>query len=141
MDNDMALFADIAELPPRDARRRVALGVGDAEELRSQEDCAVTGGMFVFRPEKAEYDRAIAHLHGMYNGTTSRRFKYDGSDQEFFRSFYARRPHALDCPSGTATSYLDAGGLVAEGRRHARHLGLPQRRPPAHLHPGGSTTR
>ena len=109
MDNDMALFADIAELAAAPTPAVVWHSASvTPKELRSQEDCAVTGGMFVFRPEKAEYDRAIAHLHGMYNGTTSRRFKYDGSDQEFFRSFYALDGRTLfELPIRYhATSYL-----------------------------------
>ena len=96
------------------------------KELRSQEDCAVTGGMFVFRPEKAvrPRDRPPAGC------TTARRrrFKYDGSDQEFFRSFYALDGRTLfELPIRYhATSYLKMP--AAEWRKVAvmRHLGLPQ---------------
>ena len=104
MDNDMTLFADIAELAASPTPAVVWHSASvTPTNLRDREHCAVTGGMFVFRPERAEYERAIEHLRGMYNGTAAR-FKYDGSDQEFFRSFY---PMFFELPIRYhATSYL-----------------------------------
>ena len=58
--------------------------------LKLGEQCAVTGGLFVLTPDAAEYARARRHLRGMYAGETKPRLRYDGSDQEFWRSFYAR---------------------------------------------------
>jgi hypothetical protein len=61
--------------------------------------CAPTGGLFVLAPSAAEFGRALAHLHAL-NANAPRADAaaggrapppqrcYDGSDQEFWRSFY-----------------------------------------------------
>ena len=60
-----------------------------ATVLPKKERCAVTGGLFVLEPSATEYSRAIHHLHHELNiGSNGGRRCYDGSDQEFWRSYY-----------------------------------------------------
>ena len=73
--------------------------------MRLGESCAVTGGLFVLRPSASEYARALAHLASMYPAGTTR-FRYDGSDQEFWRSFYGGRTVWELPPRFHATTWL-----------------------------------
>ncbi len=76
------------------------------------ERCSVTGGLFVLRPDTREFERAQFHLRRMYNASTA--FRYDGSDQEFWRSFYREpfelpvRFHATTIVNLTKTEWREA---------------------------------
>ena len=54
--------------------------------LPRKERCAPTGGLFVLSPSAREFARALAHLYELNRGRSMN--CYDGSDQEFWRSFY-----------------------------------------------------
>ena len=66
------------------------------------ERCSVSGGLFVLAPSADEFARAKQHLASMYG--TNTKFRYDGSDQEFWRSFYSN-PYELPIRFH-ATNYL-----------------------------------
>ena len=88
MDNDMVLLGNIDEL----AEHAEAPGMvwHTATVLAKKERSAVTGGMFVLKPDAAEYARALHHLYhelnlrptgGRGGGINAGRRCYDGSDQ------------------------------------------------------------
>lgn len=97
MDNDMALLGNVDDLAS-DGARAPGMVWHTATVLPNKEHCAVTGGLFVLEPNLAEYRRALHHLYNELNikRTTDRAGRaqnqgvrcYDGSDQEFWRSFY-----------------------------------------------------
>jgi hypothetical protein len=88
MDNDMVLLGNIDEL----AEHAEAPGMvwHTATVLARKERSAVTGGMFVLKPDAEEYARALHHLYhelnlrptgGRGGGVNAGRRCYDGSDQ------------------------------------------------------------
>ena len=87
MDNDMVLLGNIDEL----AEHAEAPGMvwHTATVLAKKERSAVTGGLFVLKPDAAEYARALHHLYHELNrrprgtgvGLNAGRRCYDGSDQ------------------------------------------------------------
>ena len=89
LDNDMTLIANIDELAHAETP---AMVFHTATVLPRKERSAPTGGLFVLRPSQREFDRAIAHLYALNAPTPRDRGRaarcYDGSDQEFWRSFY-----------------------------------------------------
>lgn len=101
LDNDMTLIGNIDELAHAETP---AMVFHTATVLPKKERSAPTGGLFVLTPSASEYERALAHLYSLNPPTaknTTRRAKagssmragpsfrcYDGSDQEFWRSFY-----------------------------------------------------
>jgi hypothetical protein len=93
MDNDMVLLGNIDELQYAETPGMVW---HTATVLARKERCAVTGGLFVLRPNAAAFARAKQHLYlelnrrsaGAGKGLNVGRRCYDGSDQEFWRSFY-----------------------------------------------------
>ena len=101
MDNDMAILRRFDELAAAETPALVWHSAAPFM-LKLGERCSVSGGLFVLRPSRVEYDRAVAHLRAMYNG--GKKFRYDGSDQEFWRSFY-RMPYELPIRYH-ATNYL-----------------------------------
>ena len=99
LDNDMTLLANIDDLA---AAETPAMVFHTATVLPRKERCAPTGGLFVLTPSRREYDRALHHLYALNpakdakgralapalaNKGKSYRC-YDGSDQEFWRSWY-----------------------------------------------------
>lgn len=86
LDNDMTLLGNIDELHAAESPSMV---FHTATVLPKKERCAPTGGLFVFEPSASEFARALAHLHALnpWSRGPSQRC-YDGSDQEFWRSFY-----------------------------------------------------
>eukprot|EP00966_Prymnesium_polylepis_P239160 5531141-Prymnesium_polylepis.1 len=107
MDNDMAVLRNFDQLAAAETPALVWHSAAPFM-LKLGERCSVSGGLFVLRPSRAEYERALAHLKGMYVGERCTRkgvcFRYDGSDQEFWRSFYSR-PYELPIRFH-ATNYL-----------------------------------
>lgn len=101
MDNDMAILRNFDVLAAAETPALVWHSAAPFM-LKLGERCSVSGGLFVLRPSTSEYERALAHLHGMYGG--GKHFRYDGSDQEFWRSFYTR-PYELPIRFH-ATNYL-----------------------------------
>jgi len=93
MDNDMSILANIDDVATAPAP---AMVWHTATVLAKKEHCAVTGGMFALAPSLREYQRALYHLYYKVNmqGSLGSQAKnkpvrcYDGSDQEFWRSFY-----------------------------------------------------
>lgn len=119
LDNDMVLGSNIDALGHAEAPGLV-WHPACKWMLHCGEFAAVTGGLFVLAPSAAEHARALRHLDGMYarysihpndskawtNDVNAQRpvcsllgrsrYRYDGSDQEFWRSFYAfSRPYNL----------------------------------------------
>ncbi|KAL1522083.1 hypothetical protein AB1Y20_021726 [Prymnesium parvum] len=101
MDNDMAVLHNFDELAMAETPSLV-WHTAAPFMLKLGELCAVTGGLFVLRPSTIEFARAVSHLKSMYDG--NRTYRYDGSDQEFWRSFY-RNPYELPIRYH-ATNYL-----------------------------------
>ena len=85
LDNDMTLLQNIDELA--ELAPTPAMVWHTATVLPKKERCAVTGGLFVLRPNRTEFERALHHLYHELNAGSKHRC-YDGSDQEFWRSFY-----------------------------------------------------
>lgn len=86
MDNDMVLMGNIDELQYAETPGMVW---HTATVLARKERCAVTGGLFVLRPNAAAFARAKQHLYlelnrrsaGAGKGLNVGRRCYDGSDQ------------------------------------------------------------
>jgi len=110
MDNDMKLLQNIDLLAEHAETPGLVWHPAARFMLDLGERCSVTGGLFVLAPSAREYTRARRHLEAMYassaaSGNASwltwsgrpswghlgkQPFRYDGSDQEFWRSFYAQ---------------------------------------------------
>ena len=90
LDNDMTALHNIDELALAETPGMV---FHTATVLPRKERCAPTGGLFVLTPSLDEYHAALRHLYALnypvkpHPGMSGRRC-YDGSDQEFWRSFY-----------------------------------------------------
>jgi len=89
LDNDMTLLRNIDELARAETPSMV---FHTATVLPRKERSAPTGGLFVLSPSASEFARALAHLYALNVPKEKDRGKsmrcYDGSDQEFWRSFY-----------------------------------------------------
>ena len=89
LDNDMTMISNVDELA---AAETPAMVFHTATVLPRKERSAPTGGLFVLRPSRVEFERALVHLHAMNAPQDHAQRKayrcYDGSDQEFWRSFY-----------------------------------------------------
>lgn len=90
LDNDMTLLQNIDELAVSETP---AMVFHTATVLPRKERSAPTGGLFVFTPNAAEFQRAMGHLYSLNppskGGSKGPSYRcYDGSDQEFWRSFY-----------------------------------------------------
>ena len=91
IDNDMTLIGNIDDLADAEAP---AMVWHTATVLPKKERCAPTGGLFVLEPSATEFAKALQHLTVLNRKTASAgSFSggvrcYDGSDQEFWRSFY-----------------------------------------------------
>ena len=91
IDNDMTFAGNIDELADAEAP---AMVWHTATVLPNKERCAPTGGLFVLKPSATEFAKAMRHLASLNrrqarNGRFPNGVRcYDGSDQEFWRSFY-----------------------------------------------------
>ena len=96
LDNDMTLLDNIDELAWAPTPSMV---FHTATVLPRKERSAPTGGLFVLRPSRVEFERALAHLYALNPpkdgkgqpcpACAGKAYRcYDGSDQEFWRSFY-----------------------------------------------------
>lgn len=101
MDNDIAVQSNFDEIATAETPGLVWHPAAPYM-LKTGELCSVTSGLMVLRPSMAEFERATAHLYGMYQD--SKRRNYDGGDQEFWRSFYLK-PFELPIRF-QATNYL-----------------------------------